>query len=37
MPNWVEQDLHVIGPKHEIDRFIRTVSNARDDASIRTR
>jgi len=24
MPNWVEQNLHVIGPKHEIDRFIRT-------------
>jgi hypothetical protein len=24
MPNWTEQDLHVVGPKIEIDRFIGT-------------
>lgn len=24
MPNWVEQDLHVVGPKLEVDRFMRT-------------
>jgi len=24
MPNWVEQDLHVVGPKLEVDRFVRT-------------
>ena len=23
MPNWVDQDLHVVGPRSEIDRFIR--------------
>lgn len=23
MPNWTEQELHVVGPKREIDRFIR--------------
>ena len=24
MPNWVEQDLHVVGSKADLDRFIRT-------------
>jgi hypothetical protein len=24
MPNWTQQDLHIVGPKSEIDRFIRT-------------
>ena len=24
MPNWVEQDLHVVGAKADVDRFIRT-------------
>src|SRR4051794_26833873 len=24
MPNWTEQNLHVVGPKADIDRFIRT-------------
>ena len=24
MPNWVEQDLHVVGAKTDVDRFIRT-------------
>ena len=24
MPNWVEQQLHVVGAKAEVDRFIRT-------------
>jgi len=24
MPNWTEQNLHVVGPKTDIDRFIRT-------------
>ncbi len=24
MPNWTQQDLHIVGPKAEIDRFIRS-------------
>jgi len=24
MPNWVEQNLHVVGSKADVDRFIRT-------------
>lgn len=24
MPNWTQQDLHLVGPRAEIDRFIRT-------------
>jgi len=24
MPNWVEQDLHVVGPREEIDRFVKS-------------
>jgi hypothetical protein len=34
MPNWVDQDLHVVGPKADIDRFIRMgfrATHRRDD------